>query len=185
MTPGTRLTADDVPLFPSARAGRGLPADRAVQAWVTAAWLLAVEGRAYLEDLAGGTDQPQLRQVVRLRLLELLLDIDCRLAGSVPLDEGHRLAVALEYGLHELAELDGADLVGLFALDGEFGAAHEGDGQVRALWDRICAAFPGRLPDPLLATGQREILQALRLWSALCTAAGIDAAFLEPLLKDA
>jgi hypothetical protein len=178
-------TADDIRLFSSARSGRGLPADRAVRAWVTAAWLLAVEGRAYMEDLEGGADQPQLRQAVRLRLVELLLDTDSLLVGYSEMADGHQLAVALEYGLREVAQLDGARLVRLFALDEEFGADKCTDGAVTELWDRICAEFPGELPNPLVPSGQREILRALRYWSKLCTAAGIDAGFLEPFLKDA
>ncbi|MFF8642017.1 DUF6031 family protein [Streptomyces sp. NPDC015345] len=177
-----------VRLFPSARSGRGLPAARAVEAWATAAWLLAVEGRAYLEDLEGGTDQPQLRRVVRVKLLELLLDIDTRLSGAVPVAEEHQLALALEYGLHDLADLEGPSLIEVFALadDADHAdAAAPGDGEVPRLWERLCAEFPGELPDPLQASGQREILRALRNWSKLCTAAGTDAAFLEPFLKDA
>jgi hypothetical protein len=181
----TGPTVGGVRLFPSVRAGRGLPPDQAVRAWATAGWLLAVEGRALLEDLEGGANQPQLRQMVRLQLVELLTDVDIRLGGGVPPDKDHLLAVALEYGLHDVAELDGERLVRLFGLDGEFGTAVSEDGEARAFWDRLCEAFPGQLPDPLQADGQREILQALRLWSKLCTAAGTDAAFLEPFLKDA
>src|SRR4051812_7193823 len=104
-------------MFPSVRAGRGLPPDRAVQAWATSGWLLAVEGRALLEDMDGGVDQPQLRQMVRQQLVELLTNVDIRLSGGVPPGEDHLLAMALEYGLHEVAELDGERLVRLFGLD--------------------------------------------------------------------
>lgn len=178
------MTNPNAPVFPSARSGRGLPAAVAVEAWATAAWLLAVEGRAYLEDLEGAADQPQLRQVVRLRLLELLLHIDYRLSGAVAPGEAHQLALALEYGLHEVAVLSGPQLVELFASDRE---SCDGDGHdaVTGLWDDLCAAFPGELPDPLRASGQREILRALRAWSKLGAAAGTDVAFLEPFLKDA
>jgi Family of unknown function (DUF6031) len=183
-TPGP-LTQDR--LFPTVRAGRGLPAAGSVRAWATAAWLLAVEGRAYLEDLDGGRNPAALRQVVRMRLLELLLDVDDRLSGRAPVAEPHSLALALEYGLHTVAEIDGAELVVLFGLDREYGAPDDGpdDGQVHRLWEQLCEAFPGELPDPLQPSGQREVLRALRMWSTLCTAADIDAGFLEPFLKDA
>ncbi|MBT0773329.1 hypothetical protein KIH74_30570 [Kineosporia sp. J2-2] len=181
-SPGTAQLPGTVRLFPSARSGRGLPAASAVEAWATAAWLLAVEGRAYLEDLEGGADQPLLRRVVRVKLLELLYDIDTRLAGCLPVAEEHQLALALTYGLHDVAGLEGADLVEVFALAAD---DDETDGLVPQLWDRLCAAFPGDLPDPLQAGGQREILRALRHWSRMCAAAGTDAGFLEPFLKDA
>ncbi|HEV2371164.1 MAG TPA: DUF6031 family protein [Streptosporangiaceae bacterium] len=181
----TEEAASGVRWFPSARSGRGLAPEHAVRAWSTAAWLLAVEGRAYLEDMAGGVDQPELRWIVRLRLAELLLDIDLLLGGYAAIQDGHQLAMALEYGLHTVAEVDGPRLVSLFALGGGPGGPAHGDGAVPQLWEELCAAFPGRLPNPLLASGQREILRALRYWSKLCTAAGTDAAFLEPFLKDA
>ncbi|MEU6357427.1 DUF6031 family protein [Streptomyces sp. NPDC047072] len=172
-------------LFPGVRAGRGLPPETAVRAWATAAWLMQVDGRAYVEDLDGGAEQPQLRQVVKLRLLELLAEIDIRLTGAEPAGEGHLLALALEYGLHEVCTATGPELAQLFDLDQEFGGDLADDAGVRELWNALCEAFPGQIPDPLVASGQGEVLRALRDWSKLCTAAGTDAAFLEPFLKDA
>jgi hypothetical protein len=184
MQPDAIEIAGSASLYPTARGGRGLPGHRAVEAWATAAWSLSVEGRAFLEDLDGGGDQPELRQMVRIRLLELLIDVDTALAGWAPVEEGHQLALALEYGLGNLAVLDGPELITVFALDQATGDQAE-DAGVRALWDRLCQEFPGELPNPLLASGQRQILQALRSWSKLCAAVGADAGFLEPLLKNA
>ncbi|MFJ8332021.1 DUF6031 family protein [Streptomyces sp. NPDC094437] len=175
----------ELTLYPGVRAGRGLPPEAAVQAWATVAWLMSVDGRAYVEDLDGGVDQPQLRQIVKLRLLELLSEMDTRLTGAEPAGEGHQLALALEYGLHEVCHASGAELAQLFALDEEFGGEEADESGVRALWEGLCEAFPGTIPDPLVASGQSEVLRALRDWSKLCTAAGTDAAFLEPFLKDA
>lgn len=175
----------ELALFPGVRAGRGLPPEAAVRAWATTAWLMSVDGRAYVEDLDGGADQPQLRQVVKLRLLELLCEIDTRLTGAEPAGEGHQLALALEYGLHEVCSAGGPELAQLFDLDQEFGGDLADDAGVRDLWNALCEAFPGQIPDPLVASGQSEVLRALRDWSKLCTAAGTDAAFLEPFLKDA
>lgn len=175
----------ELALFPGVRAGRGLPPETAVRAWATTAWLMSVDGRAYVEDLDGGADQPQLRQVVKLRLLELLSEIDTRLTGAEPAGEGHQLALALEYGLHEVCSASGPELAQLFDLDQEFGGDLADDAGVRDLWNALCEAFPGQIPDPLVASGQSEVLRALRDWSKLCTAAGTDAAFLEPFLKDA
>lgn len=169
-------------LFPCAVSGRGLAPARAVQAWATAAWLLSVEGRAYLEDLEGGADQPDLREVVRLRLLELLFDIDEVLAGHAPAADGHQLALALEYGLQHVGELPGPTLAAIFTQAEEIVTIDRG---IEALWERLCAEFPGELPNPLVASGQRAILRALRAWNKLCAAARSDASFLEPLLKDA
>jgi hypothetical protein len=175
----------DLDFFPDVRAGRGLPPETAVRTWATAAWLLSVDGRAYLEDLDGGAQQPQLRQVVKLGLLELLAEIDTRLTGAEPGPEAHQLALALEYGLRGVCRTSGNELVGIFALDEEFGGDESDDAGVRELWDGVLREFPGQVPDPLRPSGQREVLQALRDWSKLCEAAGCDAAFLEPFLKAA
>jgi hypothetical protein len=178
---GAPVTDDDIDMFPSVRAGRGRSPDAAVEAWVTAGWLLAVEGRAYLEDLAGGTDQPDLRQAVRLKLLDLLCDVDHRLTGTDVVG-GHQLALALEYGLREVAVLSGGQVVDLFGPDG---TDDPDELRLVAFWAAVCAAFPGELPDPLQPSGQGQILRALRNWSKLCAATGSDAGFLEPLVKDA
>lgn len=175
----------ELALFPGVRAGRALPPETAVRAWATAAWLMSVDGRAYVEDLDGGVEQPQLRQVVKLRLLELLYELDTRLTGAEPAGDGHLLALSLEYGLSEVCRATGPELAELFTLDEEFGGDDVDDRAVRELWEGLFDAFPGRVPDPLVASGQSEVIRALRNWSKLCSAAGTDAAFLEPFLKDA
>lgn len=175
----------DAVLMPALRAGRTLDTESAVRGWATVGWLLSVEGRAYIEDLDGGVEQPEMRRVVLIRLVELLADIDARLAGRDGVPADHQLALAWEYGLHNVLAADGASLAGAFGLDDQLGATGDVVSRVTGLWERLCEFFPGEVPDPLVPAGQGEILRALRTWSKLAVATGIDASFLEPFLKDA
>ncbi len=171
--------------FPAVRGGHAMPGPQAVEAWVQAAWLMLAEGRAYLEDLEGGSEQPQMQQAAKLRFLEQLLDIDQRLAGRAPVDDAHCLAMALEYGMHEVVQASGPDLIEVFALDEEFGGDSCRVDRIQVLWDRLLEAFPGELPDRLVAEGQRDMLRTLRVWARLARAAGLDIGFLAPFMKAA
>ncbi|MEU0603841.1 DUF6031 family protein [Streptomyces sp. NPDC006393] len=178
-------TARDIAVLPAVRAGHSLPAARAVEAWTTAAWLMLAEGRAYAEDLQGGTAQPQMQQAAKLRFLEQLADIDNRLAGREPVADEHCLAMALEYGLRELVDATGEQLADIFALHEEFGADTCHVDGVFALWERLLEAFPGELPDRLVAEGQRDMLCTLRVWARLARAVGLDIGFLATHMKAA
>lgn len=178
-------TAATVPVYPGLRAGHARPATAAVESWLQVGWLMLAEGRAYLEDLAGGAEQPQMRQAAKLRLLEQLADIDNRLAGRVPADDPHRLAVALEYGFGELADISGDQLVTVFELTEELGGDRCAVDGVLTLWQRLLAGFPGELPDRLVAQGHRDLLVTLQRWAELARAVGSDVGLLAPLVKDA
>ena len=177
--------ADRLTAFPSVRGGHVMPGPQAVEAWVEAAWLMLAEGRAYIEDLVGGTDQPQMQQAAKLRLLEQLLDIDQRLAGRAPVDDAHCLAMALEYGMREVVQATGPELIHVFGLTEEFGGDTCRVEEIHVLWERLLEAFPGELPDRLVAEGQRDMLRTLRVWAQLSRAAGLDIGFLAPLMKAA
>lgn len=177
--------AGQVPVLPGLRAGFGRSDQSSVRGWIEASWLMLAEGRAYLEDLEGGVDQPHMQQAVKLRLLEQLVDIDNRLAGRFPVPDQHCLAIALEYGLHELADVDGAGLITMFGLDEELGGPTCHVQGVAVFWQRLLAAFPGELPDRLVAQGQRDLLITLQVWAALARSVGLDVGLLTPMMKDA
>ncbi|WP_432129341.1 DUF6031 family protein [Streptomyces sp. bgisy082] len=178
-------TATELMAFPSVRAGHTMAAPAAVEAWVQAAWLMLAEGRAYIEDLEGGTRQPQMQQAAKIRFLEQLLDIDQRLAGRVPVDDAHCLAIALEYGMREVVDATGPELAAAFGLHEEFGGDSCAVGEIHVLWERLLEAFPGELPDRLVAEGQRDMLRTLRVWARLAREAGLDIGFLAPFMKAA
>lgn len=170
--------------LPAARRGEARPA-AAVEAWVTAGWLMAVELRAYLEDLDGGAEQPAMQAVVMLRVLELLTQIDSLLGGARMVAEEHALARALEHGLSDVARLDPAAVARCFRIGDALSPDAADPTAVRALCEELLSAFPGAVPDPLVADGQGATLRALRDWSRLSAVAEIDPSFLEPFLKEA
>lgn len=173
----------EIEFFPRLR--RGVSARTAVglEPLIQAAWLLSAEGRAFVEDLEGGFEQPQLQQAVKFRLLELLFEIDMTLAGKAPIEEMHTLALVLELGMSEVAALSPEEIPLAFELNEEVGGANVDVCRVFSFWRRLIAAFPGHLPDPLVPTGQSEMLVALRNWSKLCAKYHVDTGFLEKLLK--
>lgn len=171
--------------YPRARGGRTRDAAATAEAWTTVAWLLAVEGRAYLEDIEGGAEQPQMRVVVKLRLLELLADLDARLAGARPPGEDHLLSLALEYGLDEAIRLDGAELIDCVDLCDSLLDEQGTDEGVQRLFQALIDDFPGELPDPLVPAGQGEVLRAMRTWSKLGAELGIDISYLRGFMEEA
>ncbi|MGL4175032.1 MAG: DUF6031 family protein [Dermatophilaceae bacterium] len=184
-TPTTPSPADEITVFPSVRAGHAMPTQAAAEAWVQAAWLMLAEGRAYIEDLHGGVDQPQMQQAAKLRLVEQLLDVDHRLAGRQPVDDAHCLALALEYGMHEVMDVSGPQLAEVFGLDEEFGGDTCRVQDVYVLWNRLLDGFPGELPDRLVAEGQRDMLCTMQVWARLAREAGLDIGFLASSIKAA
>lgn len=177
--------AASVPVYPGVRAGHGRAPAPSVECWLQVAWLMLAEGRAYIEDLEGGAEQPQMQQAAKIRLLEQLVDIDNRLAGRVPAADAHCLALALEYGMSELACASGDQLVEIFGLGEELGGPTCDVDGVTVLWQRLLEGFPGELPDRLVAQGQRDMLVTLQVWARLARAAGLDVGLLTPLMKEA
>lgn len=184
-TTAAATAAERVPVYPGLRGGHGRGSAETVAVWLPVAWLMLAEGRAYAEDLEGGAAQPQMQQAAKLRFLEQLADIDNRLAGRTPVADAHCLALALEYGTHELVDASGAELAEIFGLDEEFGGDDCAVESVFALWERLLAGFPGELPDRLVAQGQRDMLRTLRVWAELARSAGLDVGLLTPFMKDA
>ena len=177
--------ASRVPVYPGLRAGHGTATPDAVRTWLQVAWLMLAEGRAYVEDLEGGTSQPQMQQAAKLRMLEQLVDVDNRLAGRVAAADGHCLALGLEYGLSELAGTTGEELGDIFGVDEEFGGDSCRVDEIFLLWQRLLDGFPGELPDRLVAQGQRDMLLTLRKWAELARSAGLDVGLLTSFMKDA
>ncbi|RMW13295.1 hypothetical protein ALP03_04914, partial [Pseudomonas amygdali pv. tabaci] len=68
--------------FPRLSGGYVYPAGPYAQKLISVAWLLMTELEAYLEDLEGAANEPQVVDALRIKLAELMVDIDCRLAGA-------------------------------------------------------------------------------------------------------
>jgi hypothetical protein len=169
----------EVEWFPNIAAGLARPTEPHLRSLITLAWKLAIDGRALIEDMEGALDEPQLMAVLKFKYLELLLDLDLDLGGFSPLGEEHLLPLALERGLCEVARCDGSALAERVLGDPQSTSATS----VMSNWNGLLAAFPGEIPNPLLADGQGPLLRSLRNWSKLCRQCGIDEQFLTPLIK--
>ena len=147
---------------------------------IAVAWLLLIDGNALLEDFEGAVGEQDLIDLLKVRLIELFVEIDLTLEGAGEIDDIHFLPLALDHGLHAMAHLEGGALCDLVAP-----GLHEQDPHARlqAIWDAVLAAFPGEVPNPLLADGQGDVLRALQNWSRLCRAADVDDGFLVPLVQ--
>jgi hypothetical protein len=175
-----RSPVTEISWFPNLEAGLPAPALSHVEAFITTAWKLVIDGRALVEDFEGGAGQPDLVACLRLKLIDLLMELDLELRGVNDMNEDHLLPLALQRGLSEVALLDGPALVAAVGLDAD---CHEAREHIDKLWERLLAAFPGELPNPLLSDGQGPLLRALRNWSKLCRLGQVDDAFLTKLVK--
>ena len=170
------MTTPDITWFPDFAVGLPSANPAQLDALITAAWKLAIDGRALAEDLEGGADVPSLVAVLKLKLAELLQEIDLDLVAAPDIAEDHLLPLALQRGLAAVAHLDGATLAAVLGLDGRAT-------DLAAVWTALLDGFPGDVPNPLAPDGQGPALRALRAWSKLCKATERDDAFLKPLIK--
>lgn len=167
--------------FPRLTGGVGVEGSSMARATISAAWLMMSELYAYLEDLEGAVDVPDASALIKVKIAELLVQIDCILGRTAVLDDEHRLPWLLEYGLCEVINLPGTDmarLLGLFSVND--------DAEVRRVCQLIrdlIEAFPGELVDSLQAQNQGRVLRFLRSCDKACTTLGCDAGFLVPLMK--
>ncbi|NOR61562.1 MAG: hypothetical protein GQ535_03585 [Rhodobacteraceae bacterium] len=154
-----------------------------VRRLITVSWLMMGEGFPIIEDVEGASNDPDLLRRLRLLLGDLLAQLDAELGSGVEVISDHRLAVAAEYGLSRVADWDGPSFVA--ALQLEKVTAQAGDiTYLQELWRVILEAYPITLINPLNPESQSGVLKALRNWSKLCDAAGIDSAFLASMMKD-
>ncbi|RQP21747.1 DUF6031 family protein [Piscinibacter terrae] len=167
--------------FPRLGAGYQFRSTTHVKAIVTAAWLLMTELYAYLEDLEGAREQSEVAALVRVKIAELLLQVDCVLCGADLPDEMHRLPLLMQYGLGDVAALDGPAAIEALGLDRVMDAA-----EVQRLTDTMTAlirAFPLELVDALKPENQGRLLRFLRFANKACEKVGCDAGFLAPLMR--
>ncbi len=193
-SPLSLTTAPPQRWFPRLIAGYLHPAAAQAETLASVAWLVMTEMHAYLEDLEGAVDTPDVVDVLRVKLAELLADLDCRLSGSSTQDELHQLPLLLEYGLTQVAYSSGEDVAHWMGFGARSAPSQPAGARsnsfdasdARRLIDVFTAmlsTFPGTLFNPLLPGTQGQVLRTLRAWDKMCRLAGRDAAFLIPLMK--
>ena len=164
-------------VLPRLNQGAGRICD--LEGWLASSWLLAVELSSLVQDVQGQNIDVSLVEAVKLRMVEVLLQVEERMTGQVETKGIHALPQALQSGFREILDLP-AD-----AVPAAFSLGTPDSARVHQLWQRLLEGFPGELPDAVVASGQGAVLRALRDWSKACEAAGIDSSFLTPLLMDA
>jgi len=167
--------------LPRLNAGHRTPSRHQVESGITAAWLLMTELYAYLEDLAGARAQPDAAGLIKVKIAELLVQIDCVLAGLAVPDEPHRLPLLMQYGLGDVAALDGPAAIAVLGLD-RLTDGPEVD-RLIAVMTALSQAFPIALVDALQPANQGHLLRFLRSASKACDHVGCDAGFLAPLMR--
>ncbi|OUM08545.1 hypothetical protein BW686_04290 [Pseudomonas syringae] len=170
--------------FPRLGGGYSYAAGDHVEKLIAVAWLLMTELEAYLEDLEGATGEPRVVHALRIKLAELMVDIDCRLAGADTPNELHQFALFAEYGLSDVIAHSGETAIDWLGIPTDVTADCEDDaGRLIDLFKEVLNAFPGKLFNPLLPGTQGQVLRTLRDWDRSCRLAGRDAAFLAPLMR--
>ncbi|ATV18232.1 hypothetical protein A584_03610 [Pseudomonas syringae pv. theae ICMP 3923] len=170
--------------FPRLAGGYVYPAGPHAQKLISVAWLLMTELEAYLEDLEGAASEPRVIDALRIKLAELMVDIDCRLAGADTPDELHQFALFTEYGLSDVIAHSGQVAVEWLGVPCDTTADRSDEAsRLIELFKEVLAAFPGKLFNPLLPGTQGQVLRTLRDWDRSCRLAGRDAAFLAPLMR--
>jgi hypothetical protein len=170
--------------FPKIKAGYKRPVQNEIYAQATFAFKLAVDVRAFLEDIDGALQHPHYLKTLKLRLLEMLYELNLVISYAGPMDELHFAALALEYGVPDIAQLDGPTLIDIFGLWDDFNSENVDISGVTDLFEQIIEEFPGEVPDPLVPSGQSVLLKALRNWDKICRTAQVNAKFIEDLLKE-
>jgi hypothetical protein len=166
--------------FPRISAGYRFAAGDHVTSTISAAWLLMTELRAYIEDLAGARDIPDAAALVKIKIAELLLQVDAVLGRVAVPHEMHRLPLLMGYGLSDVAAMDGPTATRLLGLDTPTDGA-EVD-RLIAVLEELLAAFPSDLVDALQPENQGHVLRFLRSANKACERVGCDAGFLAPLM---
>jgi hypothetical protein len=178
-----RSAVDDIVFFPGLLAGIPHLAPVHGRNLAIATWHFMISGRTFLEDAEGAVGCPEYMLMLKTGLAEVLFAADCLLRGAEAPDDLHRMGLFLELGLAEVADIPPDEARHLLALDRNRGDQDEYNA-IEAFWLAAQRQFPAVLPDPLVAgTGQRDIINTLRAWSALFEQCKIDASFLSDLYK--
>lgn len=166
--------------FPRIDAGYRFAAGDHVTSTISAAWLLMTELRAYIEDLAGARDIPDAAALVKIKIAELLLQVDAVLGRAAVPQEMHRLPLIMAHGLGDVAAMDGPTAIRVLGLDVPTDGA-EVD-RLTGVLEELLAAFPSDLVDALQPENQGHVLRFLRSANKACERVGCDAGFLAPLM---
>jgi hypothetical protein len=140
-------------------------------------WMVLLYIQNAIEDIEGADGRLEYLHGLKYRLVEALQGLDGALwPQDRAVEPAYRAPYALEHGIRFL-DLDGeqlrARIVGRGSTDfGQLQAA------LLSLAQTAIDRLPGKVPEAQGATGQRQIIRAMRDWSAAAAITGDDLGFL-------
>ncbi|KQZ15497.1 hypothetical protein ASD44_16615 [Mesorhizobium sp. Root554] len=141
-------------------------------------WSAGTGIRSILEDIGGAGNQPEYLKALRLLLVETLQKMGHAFPGSgASVAPGHELAFALQHGL-PVFNIGSAELVRAVCLDRPDASAETLCAALLSFGNGLIEQLPGDVPDGMGTSSQRQILRAMRNWSAAAADTGADLGFL-------
>jgi hypothetical protein len=142
-------------------------------------WIASTELRNVLEDFEGCDGRIEYLRGLGVKFAMVLYELQSLMNGERSFSRFHFLAGILESGVSDVG-LD-SNKVHELLLSGTADNADDVDAECQRLigiGEQIIAGLPGEIPSSMGRTGQREMLRAMRNWSALAGHAGEDLGFL-------
>ncbi|MFN7265812.1 MAG: DUF6031 family protein [Phenylobacterium sp.] len=172
----------DEPIQPSGHAAGSIVA-ASLTAAVDLYWMALLNIQNCLEDIEGADGRRDYLGSLRYRLVEALQDMDGVLwPTDLAVTPSHRAAFALQNGLRML-DLSGPRLCARIGLGEDWDASRLQKELLALGADGLCV-LPGDIPSAQGPQGQREVIRAMRTWSAAAVKTGDDLAFLASRFGD-
>jgi hypothetical protein len=146
-------------------------------------WLSLSKFQNLLEDIEGADHRLEYLKSLRYQFIVCLQEMDGILTGGVRrVGTLHMLSYALQMGVGFLG-MSGPQLAAAVRLHDELEYAELQDCLLR-LGKTMIARLPGAIPAAQGGQGQREVLRAMRVWSAAAKEMGEDLSFLASRLRE-
>jgi hypothetical protein len=147
-------------------------------------WIALHRIQNTLEDIEGADDRLEYLKGLRVLLIEYLQEMDGVLSGGIRVvGTLHAVPYALEHGISFLC-LSGDQLAQAVGFQDDAMDFPTLQTCLQRLCKSTLASLPGSIPDAQGNSAQREILRAIRGWSAVAHDMSEDLGFLKSRLQD-
>jgi len=147
-------------------------------------WIALHRIQNTLEDIEGADDRLEYLKGLRVLLIGYLQEMDGVLSGGIKAVSAlHALPYALEHGISFLG-LGGEQLAQAVGFQDDATDFATLQTCLQELCKSTLASLPGSIPDAQGNSAQREILRAIRGWSAVAQDMSEDLGFLKSRLQD-
>ena len=147
-------------------------------------WIALHRVQNTLEDIEGADNRLEYLKGLRVLLIEYLQEMDGVLSGGIRVVGAlHALPYALEHGISFLG-LGGAQLAQAVGFQDDALDFATLQTCLQKLCKLTLASLPGSIPDAQGNSAQREVLRAIRGWSAVAHDMSEDLGFLKSRLQE-